>query len=175
MKKLTCMVLVLAGAITVPATMASARPLFVRKVKETTVKVRTVQDTTLKPIAEPQPAGPAPAAEPLPVGAEPVPASATVVTLYPNVRYKDERNIAPCAVPQIVMVKDPCPPACDPCNPCATPETRCVAVQICVPPCSPCPPTITCKRCGEYVKYDFGKYRVEIRSKNGCVTVDYDA
>jgi hypothetical protein len=160
MKKLTSLVVVLMAAVALPATLAFGRPLV----------VRPVQETALQPIPEAQPGTPMPA-----VGAEPVPATATVVTLYPNVRYKDERNIAPCAVPQIVMVKDPCPPVCDPCNPCATPPVQCVAVQICVPPCSPCPPKITCKRCGEYVKYDFGKYRVEIRSKKGCVTVDYDA
>ena len=106
---------------------------------------------------------------------EPIPATAAVVPLYHNVRYKDRKNIAPCAVPQIVMVKDPCPPACDPCNPCAIPPVQCVAVEICVPPCSPCPPKVTCRRGGEYVKYDFGKYRVEIRSRRGRVTVDYDA
>jgi hypothetical protein len=44
-----------------------------------------------------------------------------------------------------------------------------------VPPCSTCPPRIVCRKNGEYVKYDFGKYRVEIRSKNGVVKVDYDA
>ncbi len=164
MKKLTSFALVLVAAAALPASLALARPL----------SVRPVQGPTLQPIPEAQPA--APAAGPRPaVGAQPIPATASVVTLYPNVRYKDQKNIAPCAVPQIVMVKDPCPPACDPCNPCATPPVQCVAVQICVPPCSPCPPKITCKRDGAYVKYDFGKYRVEIRSKKGCVTVDYDA
>src|SRR5262245_26166286 len=161
MRKLTSLVLVLAAAMAVPATMAFARPIRL---------VSQAEAPALQPIPEAQPAGPMPA-----VGAEPIPVQAAVVTLYPNVRYRDERNIAPCAVPQVVMVKDPCPPVCDPCNPCATPPVRCVAVQICVPPCTPCPPKITCKHCGEYVKYDFGKYRVEIRSKKGCVTVDYDA
>jgi hypothetical protein len=33
---------------------------------------------------------------------------------------------------------------------------------------------VTCKRGGEYVKYDYGKYRVEITSRKGVVTVDYD-
>jgi hypothetical protein len=163
MKKLTSLAMVLVAAVTLPSTLAFGRPLVVRK----------VQQTVLQPIPDEQPVAPA---EGTPaVGAEPIPATATVVTLYPNVRYKDERNIAPCAVPQIVTVKDPCPPACDVCNPCAAPPVQCVAVQICVPPCSPCPPKITCRRGGEYVKYDFGKYRVEIRSRNGCVTVDYDA
>jgi hypothetical protein len=162
MKKLTSLALVLAAAAALPTTLAFARPVNARLVQ--------AQGPVLQPIPEAQPAGPMPA-----VGTEPIPATAAVITLFPNVRYKDERNIAPCAIPQIVMVKDPCPVACDPCNPCATPPVRCVAVQICVPSCSPCPPKITCKRCGEYVKYDFGKYRVEIRSKKGRVTVDYDA
>ena len=77
---------------------------------------------------------------------------------------------------RIVMVKDPCPAPCDPCNRCATPAPKCVAVQICVPPCSTCPPKVTCKRCGEYVRYDFGKYAVDIYSnRNGTILVDYDA
>jgi hypothetical protein len=111
-----------------------------------------VQDQPLQPIPEAQSSAPMPTA----VGAQPSPAQGE-------------------AIPQIVMVKDPCKVPCDPCNPCATPAPRCVAVQICVPPCSPCPPKVTCRRGGEYVKYDFGKYRVEIRSRRGCVTVDYDA
>lgn len=106
------------------------------------------------------------------VGAVPVPTQSVAIPLYSCVKYKDQRKIAPCAVPMIVMVKDPCA-KCDPCNPCAS--APCVAVQICVPPCSTCPPKVCCKRGGEYVSYDFGKYRVEIRSKNGVVKVDYDA
>ena len=161
MKRLTSLALVLVAAVALPTTLAFARPVNARLAQ---------QGPVLQPIPEAQPAGPVPAA-----GAEPIPAAAAVFALFPNVRYKDERNIAPCAIPQIVMVKDPCPVPCDACNTCAPPPVRCVAVQICVPPCSPCPPKITCRRCGEYVKYDFGKYRVEIRSKKGCVTVDYDA
>ncbi len=106
------------------------------------------------------------------VGTAPVPMQSMAIPLYSCVKYKDERKIAPCAVPMIVMVKDPCA-KCDPCNPCA--PAACVAVQICVPPCSTCPPKVCCKRGGEYVSYDFGKYRVEIRSRNGVVKVDYDA
>jgi hypothetical protein len=71
----------------------------------------------------------------------------------------------------VVTVKDPCA-KCDPCDPCAAP--KCVAVQVCVPPCSECPPKVCCRRGGEYVSYDYGKYRVEITSRNGVVTVDYD-
>lgn len=125
------------------------------------------------PAIEPQPMpgnAPAPAATPVAPGATPVPtAQGTPVALYNCVRYKDECNVAPCAVPMVVMVKDPCDCNCDPC--CAP---KCVAVQICVPPCSTCPPQVCCKRGGEYVSYDYGKYRVEITSRNGVVTVDYD-
>ncbi len=82
------------------------------------------------------------------------------VPLYTNVKYRDERNIAPCAVPTIVMVPDPC-------NDCG-----CVAVQICVPPCET--PCVKTKRCGHKVVYDYGKYSVEITSARGKVVVDYD-
>ena len=108
-------------------------------------------------------------AQPVP-GAAPVPVETVAIPLYHSVKYKDLRKIAPCAVPMIVLVKDPCAKCCDPCAP-----TPCVAVQICVPSCSTCPPKVVCRRNGEYVKYDFGKYRVEIRSRNGVVKVDYDA
>src|SRR5438552_17464220 len=87
--------------------------------------------------------GPTPVPETAPPA---VTAASTAVPLYCNVKYKGEKNIAPCAVPTIVMVPDPC-------NDCA-----CVAVQICVPPCD-CP-CVKVKRCGHKVKYDYGKYAV---------------
>ena len=96
MKKLTSLMLVLAAAVAVPATVAYARPI--RRVSHTQAPA-----VALQPIPEVQPAGPMPG-----VGAEPIPAQAAVVTLYPHVEYKDERNIAPCAVPQIVMVNRKC-------------------------------------------------------------------
>jgi hypothetical protein len=108
-------------------------------------------------------------AKPVP-GQAPIPVESAGIPLAQCVKYKDKCKIAPCAVPMVVLVKDPCAKRCDPC---ATPA--CVAVEICVPPCSTCPPKVTCRRDGEYVKYDFGKYRVEIRSRNGVVKVDYDA
>jgi hypothetical protein len=129
------------------------------------------QGPALQPIPEAQPALSAPAAATPVPGSQPVVAQGNVITLYPNVRYKDECRMAPCAVPQIVFVKDPC--LSGPRNRCC--EPRCVAVQICVPPCSTCPPKVVCRRGGEYVRYDFGKYAVEIRSRRGCVIVDYDA
>jgi hypothetical protein len=93
-----------------------------------------------------------------------LPADATV-TLYDCVRYKQTRNIAPCAVPMIVSVPDPCAGPCD-CGP------KCVYVQICVPPCG-CA-EVKWKRCGDKLVYDFGKYEVEITSRRGVVLVDYN-
>jgi hypothetical protein len=87
------------------------------------------------------------------------------VALYDCVKYKDERNIHPCAVPMIVSVPDPCAGPCD-CGP------RCVFVKICVPPCG-CH-EVKCKRHGEKLVYDFGKYEVEVTSRRGVVVVDYD-
>lgn len=104
-------------------------------------------------------------------GAVPVPVVECQVPLYKCVKYRDERKIAPCAVPMVVMVKDPCWRD-DPCDPCDAP--RCVAVKICVPPCSECPPRISCRCGGAVVRYDFGKYAVDIRSQRGVVVVDYD-
>ncbi len=108
---------------------------------------------------------------------EPIPAAPIqMVSLFECVRVKDPHHIHPCAVPTIVQIADPCPKCntcCDPCNPCAQCcEQPCVSVQICVPPCG-CPKVKT-RRNGHYVKYDYGKYRIEITSRNGVVTVDYD-
>ncbi len=86
--------------------------------------------------------------------------------LFQCVRYKDLKNIHPCAVEKIVAVPDPCP---DPCNPCAQ---NCVYVSVCVPPCD-CYET-KCKRNGKKLVMDFGKYKVEITSVRGQVIVDYD-
>lgn len=107
---------------------------------------------------------PAPAGTP---GMAPIPlATAEVVPLFSRVHYRRERNIAPCAVPMLVMVKDPCErPRCR--------TGKCVAVEICVPPCSTCPPRVCCRRGGEVVIYDFGKYRVDIVSRAGRVVVVY--
>lgn len=108
---------------------------------------------------------------------EPIPAAPIeAVSLFQCVRVKDPDHIHPCAVPTIVQIADPCPSCnncCDPCNPCAQCCAQpCVNVQICVPPCG-CP-KIKTRRNGHYVKYDYGKYRIEITSRNGVVTVDYD-
>lgn len=161
MKKLAVMTLAVAGMLTASVVLAEEGPRLAQgQLQPVPDAVSAQGDYSGSAVG-----GPA-------VGATPVPTQSVAIPLYHCVKYKDQRKIAPCAVPMIVMVKDPCA-KCDRCNPCAAPA--CVAVQICVPPCSTCPPKVCCKRGGEYVCYDFGKYRVEIRSKNGVVKVDYDA
>lgn len=86
---------------------------------------------------------------------------------YSRVRYKDKKHIAPCADTMVVSIIDPCSRKHD----C---ETRCVQVKICVPACD-CPKAKV-SRSGRHVRYDFGKYAVDIFSnRNGEVVVDYDA
>lgn len=90
------------------------------------------------------------------------------ITLFECVKYKDQRNIHPCAVEKIIAVADPC--KCnDPCNCCGP---KCVYVKVCVPPCD-CYET-KCKRNGNKLIMDFGKYQVEVLSARGQVIVDYD-
>ncbi|MEX1098073.1 MAG: hypothetical protein WED34_18670 [Planctomycetales bacterium] len=122
------------------------------------------------------PSGPVPMApgsypvpgQPGPMGAygpvEPYPAQG--VPLYHNVKYEDLDNVHPCAITRIVMVPDPCADPCYGCGP------QCVAVQICVPPCA-CERVKTSKD-GRKIKYDYGKYEVEIEVKRGYIKVDYD-
>ena len=101
---------------------------------------------------------------PAPEGSEPT--AVQPIELYPRVKYEDHHNIHPCAVSKIVAVQDPC---YDPCSCCAP---KYVYVKICVPPCG-CE-KIKVSRHGRKVKYDYGKYEVEIKSKRGVVYVDYD-
>jgi hypothetical protein len=110
-----------------------------------------------------QPGMPGPLAAggpPLPLGPPPV--------LYSRVKYKDRRHIAPCAVPMYVAVRDPCERhdrgACGP--------PKYVMVEICVPP-GACP-KITYRHDGDRVRYDYGKYAVNITSRHGVVFVNYD-
>lgn len=101
---------------------------------------------------------------------EPMAAASGPVELFHCVKYVDTNEMAPCAKPMIVEVRDPCWKP-DPCNPCCKPP--CVKVQICVPECSCCPPEIKCSKDGKNVRYDFGKYAVDIRGKKGYIEVDY--
>ncbi|MFM7161105.1 MAG: hypothetical protein ACKO3P_12125 [Planctomycetaceae bacterium] len=106
-------------------------------------------------------------------GFEPQPLAQCSVPLYGRVRYRQERKTHPCAVPMFVMIPDPCWRP-DPRGPCDQ-VPPCVAVEVCVPPCSVCPPKITCRRRGALIRYDFGKYAVNIRTVRGQVVVDYDS
>ena len=114
----------------------------------------------------PAPAGVAPKAMP-----DPGPGKA--LALFPCVKYKDLDHIAPCAVPKIVQIKDPCQRCCDPCSCC---KPKCVNVKICVPKqcCCSCPPKIKCSRDGRKLRLDYGKYAVDVRVKKGYIEVDYD-
>lgn len=89
------------------------------------------------------------------------------VEIYQNVRYKQTRKAHPCAEPKIVQVPNPC---YDPCDPCCGP--KCVNVKICVPPCD-CP-CISVRRNGDRVRYDYGKYAVDVIVRRNYVLVDYD-
>lgn len=110
-----------------------------------------------------QEAAPAPVVEPAPQAA-PAPVEHPAVELYCNVKYKDLDEMAPCASPKIIAVKDPC--AChDSC--CAPP---CVYIKICVP-CG-CE-VVTCSKNGDRIRYDYGKYAVDVRVKKGYIEVDY--
>jgi hypothetical protein len=100
-------------------------------------------------------------AAPAPAEGEAAPA------LYCNVKYKDLNEMAPCAVPLVIEVKDPC--ACN--DPCHCGEPACVHIEICVPSCG-CP-VITCSKNGDRIRYDYGKYAVDVRVKKGFIEVDY--
>ena len=121
-------------------------------------------------------------------------AESKAIELYKCVKIEDPDHIAPCAEPLIIKVLDPCWKP-DPCACACDQKPKCVYVKICVPKkkapccapkpscCAPKPacgcekdrgPKITCKKNGAYTKYDYGKYRIEIRVKNGWVVVDYD-
>jgi hypothetical protein len=100
---------------------------------------------------------------------EPVP-DADAVELFKCVKYKDLDEIAPCAVPKIIQVKDPC--ACEnSCDCCKCCEPKCVSIKICVPPCE-CVEVKVSKN-GTKVEYDYGEYSVDIRVKDGYIEVDY--
>ncbi|MDA1013859.1 MAG: hypothetical protein O3A00_05320 [Planctomycetota bacterium] len=109
----------------------------------------------------------APMPQPLPMH------SAVGVPLFNCVKYTDVHEMAPCAVPKIIMIKDPCwkpcKKRCGCCDSCSPPP--CVAIKICVPPCG-CE-RITCRRDGDRVRYDYGKYAVDVRVKDGYIEVDY--
>lgn len=85
------------------------------------------------------------------------------VALFTDVRYHAVRNIAPCAVPTIIQVPDPCSKG----SCCKT----CVNVEICAPPCDPKLVKVT--HDGDRVRYDYGKYAVVARTVGNHVVVHY--
>jgi len=100
-------------------------------------------------------------------GGPPLPL-APAPALFRCVKYRDRHHIAPCAVPMCVAVRDPC----DRHDRCSCGPPKCVLVEICVPPCGS--PRIACKHDGAKVRYDYGRYAVNITSRHGVVVVNYD-
>lgn len=90
------------------------------------------------------------------------------IPLFTKVKYVDLREKHPAAVTKIVAVNNPCkgPRFCDTC------ADDCVYIEICVPPC-PCNEDVKCRRGGDRVRYDYGKYKVDIRVRRGYIVVDY--
>ncbi|MCA8999479.1 MAG: hypothetical protein KDA80_20965 [Planctomycetaceae bacterium] len=80
------------------------------------------------------------------------------ISLYPKVRVRDARKIAPHAVRKIVAVPDPCG------------GPRCVFIEICVPSCA-------CEhvsfRRGR-LRYDYGRFAIDISHRRQLIVVDYD-
>jgi hypothetical protein len=117
--------------------------------------------------------------QPLPPAPEPVPAPALPsvpveglsfgsiltepVALYPHVRVKDADDMAPGAVPVFVAVRDP--------N-CGRGPAGLVFVKVCVPTCPLC--KVRVKKGGAEVELDYGEYEIDVRSRNGVVTIEYE-
>lgn len=115
-----------------------------------------------------------PGAEVLPPGQILMPPGESVeeIELFKCVTVEDRRNIAPCAVPTILKVRDPCDKCCGKRDCCC--EKKYVFVEVCAPECD-CP-KVRETRCGFKVTYDYGKYRIQLtsRPRRGEVHIDYD-
>jgi hypothetical protein len=131
-----------------------------------TTQTVSLQEGTYPTLAPGVQVPPAPAGGPAP----PIVVGPAPVQLFHCVKVEDPDHIAPCAVPKLVKIVDPCWKP-DPCS-CCVQCPPCVYVKICVPPCG-CA-KVKVSREGRRVKYDYGKYSVEVTSKNGKVYVDYD-
>lgn len=110
--------------------------------------------------AVPMPAVPNTVLPPTPQGYPP-PHMIEPVVLYPHVRIKDPHKIHPLAVPTIVEVPDPNDRHCT------------VCIEICAPPCE----CVKVKRHGllkRKMEFDYGKYEIDVTSRKGVVTIDYD-
>lgn len=90
------------------------------------------------------------------------------IPLFTRVKYVDHREKHPHAITKIVAVNNPAKNTRfgDPCGP------DCVYIEICVPPCE-CQEEVFCRRGGDRVRYDYGKYKVDIRVRRGYIVVDY--
>lgn len=89
------------------------------------------------------------------------------VPMFTRVKVKDRDNIHPHARHVTVAVKNPnaCRHSCSCC-------TEPVYIDICVPPCPL--RDVDVSRDGSRIELDYGDYEVDITSRNGVVTVDYD-
>lgn len=86
------------------------------------------------------------------------------IEMFKRVRYTGERRKAPNAITKVVVIKDPCQRKNSSCE-------SCVAIEICVPACA-CE-KVTANKSGNNIRYNYGKYGVEIRIKAGRVVVAY--
>ena len=117
-------------------------------------------EPVLLPVADPH-SGPVLTA---PLDGTPVPVAEYVLPLYSAVVYRNLKKVHPAAMPVVVAVKHPCLDKKD----C---PSEYVNVQICLPPCD-CSAVVV-KKCESKVIYRYGRYAVEITSKNGKVIVAY--
>lgn len=109
-----------------------------------------------EPTLAPEPA----AAQGTPVAYSEYVVEAAPVRLYTNVRVRDTKNVAPCAVPKIVQVNDPCDNCCK------------VCIEICVPPCAN--ETVRCFRNGNRVRFCYGQYSVDVTTRRNDIVVNYN-
>ena len=91
------------------------------------------------------------------------------VALEQNVVVKDCDEIAPNACPVVVAVRDPRLDRYRRGHDC---QERLVYVEIMVPPCPL--QKLRVSPCKTKVRLDYGRYEVDIVSRNGCVEIDYD-
>ena len=81
-------------------------------------------------------------------------------------------HAAPCCKPVAPSCAAPAPKCCAPAPKCCAPKC-CNKCHKCG--CEHKKLKVTCSKNGKYQKYDYGKYRVEVRVKsNGWIVVDYD-
>lgn len=85
-------------------------------------------------------------------------------SVFARVKYTDVHEMSPCAKPKLIMVRNPCADE-DCCQPAM------VCIEICVPTCA-CE-EVTCRRFGNRIRYDYGKYAVDVRIKRDYIQVDY--